>query len=301
MRKLITVLDRHFELRVIPISGYDFQRRKVRAFKRVKNGAFEYDGLIEPRADLWIVYSDGYYLNHRRFGFRWRRDYFKAQLDFHQDSLGTGKVRLMVNSPEAEAKTLKSWLATLSFSQSRVVPTYMFTGIDEVHDFQKKRQRVVVKPIWGGGRMHVGLLNSEASVRKFQSSLKRFSDRDLTDYCFQAFREGSEKRFWFAGGRFVAGQQYHPRPVAQGPWSDTFDFSNYHRSSQRGFSTDLLAANSLCAVAGISIGSVDFIGDEINEINGAGTVLTTTTTEGSLFVDARPAFIDYFLKLAQSL
>ncbi len=300
-RKLITVLDRHFELRVIPISGYDFKRRKVRAFKRLKGGAFEYAGLIEPEADLWIVYSDGYYLNHRRLGFRWRRDYLKAQFDFHQETLTTGKTRLMINSPEAEARTLKSWLATLNFSKSRVIPTYMFSSIDEVYDFQKKKTRVVVKPIWGGDKLHVRLLDSEASVTKFHGSLERFSDRDLRDYCFQVFRVGNEKRFWFAGGRFVAGQQYHPRPFSHGPWSDTFDFTNYHRSSQRGFSADLAAAKNLCELSGISMGSVDFVGDEINEINGAGTIFATTTEEGELFVDARPAFLKYFLKLADSL
>jgi hypothetical protein len=301
MRKFVNTLSQHFDLLVIPIDGYRLKLGKAHAYRRAMGGTFEYSGLIKPEGDLWIVYSDGYYLDHRRFGFRLRRDYLRAQMDFHQKRLSAGSVSLMVNTPEAEARTLKSWLATLNFRKTKVIPTYLFTNIDEVYDLQKKRGPVVVKPIWGGASMQVELLADEKGVRQFDRRLKRFSDRDLSDYCFQEFRRGDEKRLWFAGGRCVAGQRFRGRGIAQAGWSNNYQFSVYDKSSRNGFNADLAVAERVCELSGISVGAIDFIGDQINEINGGGTVLTTLTAQRRLFVDARPAVIDYFLNLMKSL
>jgi hypothetical protein len=67
-----------------------------------------------------------------------------------------------------------------------------------------------------------------------------------------------------------------------------------------GFARDHSAARRLCELSGIKIGSVDFIGDEINEINGCGTVLTTFHNR-RLVIDARLAFVNYFQRLLESL
>src|SRR5687768_10182581 len=114
MRKFVSTLDERFELFVLPVDGYDFKRGRVRAFKRLPGGAFADVGTMIPAGDLWIIYSDGFYLDERRFGFRRRRDYFEAQVDFHNAHLEAGRVRLMVNTPETDARTLKSWLATVN-------------------------------------------------------------------------------------------------------------------------------------------------------------------------------------------
>lgn len=299
MRKFVSTLDRRFNLYVLPICGYDFRRGRVRAFRRARGGAFEDAGLIAPAADLWIVYSDGFYLDHRRFGFRARRDYFNAQIDFHQRHLDTGRVRRMVNSPEADARALKSWLATLNFKHTSVIPTYVFSRIDEVHDLQKRRRRIVVKPVWGGGSRGVRLLADELSVKEFQRQLKR-DGGDLGDYCFQPFRRGDEKRLWFAGGEFVGGRKFRGHETPWSGWGEDFQVSTYDKSSRNNFAEDLAAAHRLCKLSGIGVGSVDFIGEEINEINGCGTVLTTFHNR-KLLIDTRLAFVNYFQQLADSL
>jgi glutathione synthase/RimK-type ligase-like ATP-grasp enzyme len=300
MRKLLTVLDRQFDLFIIPVNSYDFKSGRVRAFRRQQGGVFEKVGMISPEADLWIVYSDGYYLNHRRLGFRLRRDFFNAQLEFHQKHLDAGQVRLMINTPEAEARTLKSWLATLRFKKTKVIPTYIFPSIDEVYDYQKKRRSIVVKPVWGGASTQVSMLNDEAAVRKFHNQLKKYSDRDLSDYCFQAFCRGDEKRLWFMGGEFAAGRKFRGRETPWSDWADNCRLTAYNKRSRNGFTKDLDAARRLCELSGISVGCIDFIGDRINEINGGGTVLTTLN-KGRLFVDTRPAFIRYVLDLMKTV
>jgi glutathione synthase/RimK-type ligase-like ATP-grasp enzyme len=301
MRKFISMLDRRFDLYVIPINGYDFKRGRVRAYRRLRGGAFADAGKITPAGDLWIVYSDGFYLDHRRFGFRLRRDYFKAQLDFHQAHLSAGRVRLMVNTPESDARaSLKSWLATLNFRQTRVIPTYVCSRIDEVYDLQKKHGCLVVKPVWGGGSEGVELLADEASVAQFHRALKRRRTMgDLGDFCFQVFREGDEKRLWFAGGEFVGGRRFRG---CRTPWADEWKFrlARYDHKSRSTFPRDLAAARRLCELSGIVVGAVDFIGDEINEINGCGTVLTNFYHR-KLFIDHRLAYVNYFQRLVNSL
>jgi glutathione synthase/RimK-type ligase-like ATP-grasp enzyme len=301
MRKFISALDRRFDLYVLPINGYDFKRGRVRAYRRLSGGAFADAGMITPAGDLWIVYSDGFYLDGRRFGFRLRRDYFKAQIDFHQTHLDAGRVRLMVNTPEADARAaLKSWLATLNFKATRVIPTYVCTHIDEVYDLQKQHGCLVVKPVWGGASEGVDRLADENSVSQFHRALKRRRTAgDLRDFCFQLFRTGDEKRLWFAGGEFVGGRRFRG---CRTPWADEWKFriARYDRKSRLTFSRDLDAARRLCELSGIGVGSVDFIGDEINEINGCGTVLTNFYHR-KLFIDHRLAFINYFERLVASV
>lgn len=300
MRKFISTLDRRFDLYVIPIDGYDFKRGRVRAYRRRPGGTFEDAGMITPAGDLWIVYSDGFYLDPRRFGFRLRRDYFNAQLNLHQTHLDAGHVRLMVNAPEADARaSLKSWLATLNFKQTRVIPTYVCTSIDEVYDLQKKHCCLVVKPVWGGGSTGVQMLSDETSVSQFHQELKTRRADTLSDFCFQLFRQGDEKRLWFAGGEFVGGRRFRG---CRTPWADEWKFqlNKYDQNSRRTFPHDLAAARRLCELSGIMAGSIDFIGDEINEINGCGTVLTNFYRR-KLFIDHRLAFINYFERLARAL
>lgn len=301
-RKFISTLDKRFDLYVIPIDGYDFKRRRVRAYRRLPGGAFADAGMITPAGDLWIVYSDGFYLDQHRFGFRLRRDYFKAQLDFHQTHLSAGRVRLMVNPPEADERAaLKSWLTTLNFRQTRVIPTYTCSSIDEVYDLQKKHRRLVVKPVWGGGSAGVKMIADETSVSQFRQALKeRSAGGDLGDFCFQVFRQGDEKRLWFAGGEFIGGRRFRGCGTPWSGWARHYQIARYDQNCRRTFSRDLAAARHLCKLSGIMLGSIDFIGDEINEINGCGTVLTTFHNR-KLFIDHRLAFIDYFQSLLSSL
>jgi hypothetical protein len=286
-RGLITALARRVELLVVPVSGYDFRRGTVCAFRRLCGGGFESLGTIRPRGDLWIVYSDGFYLDHRRLGFGRGRDYFDAQLEFHRRHLDSGAVGLMVNTPEAEARTLKSWLASLDFREMRVIPTHVFARFDEVYDFRKSEGRVVAKPVWGGASNGVRGLSDEAAVTDFRAELEA-RGADLSDYCFQAFRRGDEKRLWVAGGEFVGARRFRSGETPWSGWGEDFCIYAYGRNHGGCLSSEVAAARRLCALAGIGMGSIDFIGDEINEINGAGTVMTTFH-DRRLVIDVRRA------------
>lgn len=300
MRRLIRLLDSCCDLLLVPVSGYDFKRGQVAAYRREPDGSFLKAGMMTPRADLWIVYSDGFYLDQRTFGFRLRRDYFKAQLAFHQKQLKSGNVRLLINSPETEARTLKSWLATLDFQKLRIVPTHLFSSIAEVYDFARVHETIVAKLNWGGAHVGVEKLRGEAAVREFQHRLEGCTDRDLSDYCFQPYCRGDEKRFWFAGGKCLAARIIHGRET---PWSDDaedFRVGTYDADSSRAFARDLAAAQRLYDLSGISVGSVDFIGGRINELNGGGTVLTTYCYK-RMIIDNRPAFLAYIQGLLNSL
>jgi hypothetical protein len=298
-RGLVTALARRFDLLVVPVSGYDFRAGTVRAFRRLGGGEFEELGKVRPRGDLWIVYSDGFYLDHRRLGFGRARDYFKAQLEFHQRHLDSGAVGVMVNTPEAEARTLKSWLASLDFHATKVIPTRVFESFDEVYDFRKGERCVVAKPVWGGASFGVRRLADEAAVTDFRAELEG-RGADLGDYCFQPLRGGDEKRLWFAGGGFVGARRFRGHETPWSGYSDDFRIHAYGANHGGCLSAEVAAARRLCAMAGIGMGSVDFIGDEINEVNGAGTVMTTFH-DRRLVIDVRPRFVEYFVRLASAL
>ncbi|HVG32165.1 MAG TPA: hypothetical protein VM911_03765 [Pyrinomonadaceae bacterium] len=300
MRKMLRCLDEHCELQVAPISGYDFRRGKVRTYKLQRGGKFEYTGLVEASADVWIVYSDGFYLDHSRFGFRHRRDYFQAQLAFHQAQMQAGRVRLMINSPEAEVRTLKSWLATLDFKSCRVIPTYSFSKIEDVFELQNSLGKIVAKPEWGGASLGIELLSDEQSVRDFHAKLKKTRGQSLADFCFQKYCAGDEKRLWFIGGKFHGSRVIRGRETPWSPMTDEFEVESYDSDWSNGFARDVAAAERLCQRAGLNVGSVDFIGSRINEINGGGTVLTTFRGR-ELIMDLRPAFVRYILDLLDSM
>jgi hypothetical protein len=142
-------------------------------------------------------------------------------------------------------------------------------------------------------------LGDEVAVRLFGQELDASPELDLSDYCFQVFRHGDEKRLWFAGGKFVGGRRYRGRETPWSGWAHDFRLDVYGQNSG-GLSNEQAAAVRLCELSGIGFGSIDFIGDEINEINGAGTVLTTFQGR-QLVINLRPSFIEYFVRLAESL
>lgn len=298
-RSLVTALDRHADLVLATAGDYDFANGLVRAYRRTRGGRFEELGMIAPAADLWIVYSDGYYLDHRPRGFAKRRDFFRAQIDFHQRHLAAGSVGRVVNEPAVETRTLKSWFASLDSAEYRVIPTRLVSSIDEVYDFRKGEGAIVAKLDWGGAGTGAHRLLSESDVRRFEQRLAKDGDHDLSDYCFQPYRLGAEKRMWFAGGRFVAGRKRHG---CKTPWSDNTDGYDVHPYSagMEGFAADLEAAERLCRLCGLSVGAIDFIGDSINEINGCGTIFTDYKF-WQCIVDARPALVRYFIDLLPAL
>ena len=298
-RSLVTALDKHADLLVATAGDYDFASGLVRAYRRTRGGRFEDVGMVPPVADLWIVYTDGYYLDHRALGFARRRDFFDAQADFHRRQVDAGNVGRVINDPEVETRTLKSWFATLDSDKYKTIPTRVFSSIDEVGDFQRSEGAIVAKLDWGGAGMGAHRMVDETDVRRFESALEAGGE-DLGDYCFQPYLPGDEKRLWFAGGRFVAGRKCRGRNT---PWSYTTpDYAIYPYGSPEvdGFAADLEAAERLCGLSGLNVGSIDFIGDRINEINGCGTIFTEYKGWHCV-VDARPALVAYFVNLLPAL
>lgn len=298
-RSLVTALDRHADLVLATAGDYDFANGLVRAYRRTRGGKFEELGMIAPAADLWIVYSDGYYLDHRARGFARRRDFFRAQVEFHQKLLDAGNIGRVINEPAVEMRTLKSWLSSLDSAAYRVIPTRLFSSFDEVHDFRKEEGAIVAKLDWGGAGTGAQRLLSESDVRRFEQRLAEGGEHELSDYCFQPFRAGDEKRMWFAGARFVAGRKRHGGKT---PWSDSTDEYDVHPygTGMQGFAADLQAAERLCRLCKLSVGAIDFIGDSINEINGCGTIFTEYKFWQRI-VDARPALAGYFVDLLPAL
>ena len=299
LRTMINALSKHADLLIAPVDSYDFEQLTVHAYRRVQGGKFASVGRIAPEADLWIVYSDGYYLDSNKFGFRLRRDYFKAQVDFHKSIMLAGKVGALINSPDAEMKTLKNWLVQLDPDTSPVMPTYSFTSIHGVHAFLKEQGQIVAKPNWGGGGEGVLKISDQQSLKKFERDLASCRDRELPDYSFQPYSPGPEKRFWFAGGQFAGARIIWDRDE---PWEkrrNRMRVQSYDATFADEFAADLAAAQQLQALSGLSIGAVDFIGRRINDINGCGT-LFTQYVNWNLIVDARPVLAKHLVGLVSA-
>jgi hypothetical protein len=136
-------------------------------------------------------------------------------------------------------------------------------------------------------------------VQWFADQLGERCDVELGDYCFQPYVAGDEKRLWFAGARCVAGRVCHGRAT---PWSPRAadHYVTSYGPDVPGFAADLEAAERLIEVSGLDVGSVDFIGDRINEINGCGTIFTEYRN-WQCIVDARPALVTYLVGLLKTL
>jgi hypothetical protein len=87
------------------------------------------------------------------------------------------------------------------------------------------------------------------------------------------------------------------------PWSRrkiSYKCFRYDRAELDGFSSDLCAAQEICRLAGLAVGSIDFIKDKIHEINGGGTTFTEYH-KSQCVADARPPLVQYFVDLLHKL
>ncbi|HEY9784580.1 MAG TPA: hypothetical protein V6D17_04195 [Candidatus Obscuribacterales bacterium] len=298
-RYLVTHLGKHADVVIATAGDYDFKNGRVRAYRRIKGGHFEGIGMIRPRADLWIAYSDGYYLDHRKLGFKKRRHFLEAQIHLHSAAIASGDVGRMINSPSVEKRTLKSWFSQLDCAKFNVIPTYTCKSLAEVSDLRKEQSAIVAKLNWGGAGQGCVRLSSDDEVKRFASKLEESDDIDLSDYCFQPYLPGDEKRFWFVGGKVVAARRTRGRKT---PWSDSSDDYEVEEYSEemKGFKTDLQAAQHLCRHSGLEVGSIDFLGKRINEINACGTIFVEYKYWQRI-VDARPHLVRYFIDVIRAL
>lgn len=298
VRSMVTGLHSICDLFILPISEYDFKRNRVNAYKRVARGQFEHHGWIRPEADVWIVYTDGYWIDSNKVGFKHRRDFLKAQIDLHETAHKNGKVRQLINSAEAERNCLKSWFAQLDAKKWGIIPTFKFSNWSSVHDLLKREKTIVAKQNWGGGGNGVHKIETETALSKFRELVGKNGESLSQDYCFQPLVSGAEKRLWYVNGQCVEGRKVFGRYT---PWSeqtDDFRIFKYFDPKSKEFREDLEMADKLCKKSGLTIGSIDFIGKHINEINGAGTTFTQYDAM-TLLIDARQPLVDYLASTAR--
>ncbi len=300
VRSLVSALDKTTDLMVATVGDYDFSSKKVRIYRRIKYGKFEEIGMVTPKADLWIVYSDGYWLDAKALGFKIRSDFFNSQIELHQYHLANHNVDLIVNSPQTEQKTLKSWFSSLDAKKTRIIPTVNLQNIDEVRQLRKLKDVIVAKLSWGGAMIGTKKLASDEDVDAFENELKEDAPYTaLNDYCFQDYAPASsEKRFWIAGGKVVGARLLFGRRV---PWETEGKEKGYLYDEQtEGYARDRAAVENLLKLSELTVGSVDFIGPMINEINGCGTVFTYFQ-EKDLLLDFRKQMVDSFLQILNQL
>jgi hypothetical protein len=298
VRSIVTGLHSICDLLVLPISEYDFKRKRVNAYTRIANGRFEHYGWLKPEADVWIVYTDGYWIDCNDFGFKHRRDFLNAQIDMHETANQNGKVKRLINTAEAERNCLKSWFAELDAKKWGVIPTFKFSRWNDVHDFLKREKRIVAKPNWGGGGDGLHKIENETELTKFREAINETGESLLADYCFQPLVSGPEKRLWYVNGKCVGGRKVFGRHT---PWSKSTPESRiieYFEPRSKEFGEDLEKADRLCKRSGLTIGAIDFIGKHINEINGAGTTFTQYEAM-TLIADARKPLVDYLASTAR--
>jgi len=293
VRAMVTELNKLCDLVIVPISELDFKTGKMTGYRRVRGGKFERCGSVKPKADLWIVYTDGYYLDSRKLGFKRRIDYLRRQLEFYEQVIDSKAVSHMVNSPESERATLKDWFLRQDCKKLRMISTYRATTFGQASNLLKQHKLMVAKPIWGGDGMSVRKLESQEAVKELVESIAAEGET-LDDYVFQPYREGAEKRLWFAGSDCVGGRTCTGRKK---PWAlrrGNLRAEKYDSGAE--FERDLSVAQGIWNLSGLSVGCVDFIGDEVNEINGCGTTFIQYQNWDKV-ADARPGLISYLVRL----
>jgi hypothetical protein len=316
VRSMVTALHSIAELVVVPIDRIDFRRGRVLGYRRTRGGRFEPRGTMTPRCDVWLNYTDGFYLDHAKLGFVTRGAFLGAQHDLYREGLASGRVGRVINAVDAEQATLKLWLSRLDPNRDRVLESHrLAAGSKRAMSSHIERLRarlgpIVIKPNWGGASLGVGLVASREQTREFverhwQGSSTR---HPFDDWCVQPLAQGAEKRLWFVGDRCVDGRILVGRPP---PWDhlaprsrriERYYFGDppgrAHQAAALGvsahhaaqFRADLEIARAVWRKAGLEVGSVDFIGDRVNELNGCGT--TFTQYDGwNCVTDARPALV----------
>jgi hypothetical protein len=328
VRALVTPLDRLAELVVVPLDRIDFRRGRVQGWRRLAGGRFEPIGGLLPRGALWINWSDGFYLDHAALGFASPGAFLAAQHALYEEALASGRIARVVNTVQAERATLKLWLAGPGRSLPGVIPSHRL-AVGHASAMRSRLERLrarhgalVVKPDWGGAGERVFLVDSAEAARAFAERHAGNPARThpLDHWCVQPRVQGPEKRFWFTGDRCVDGRILVKRPP---PWDQDAQRSASIERYWFGADADqpgvravaaegvkpgraarvrrvLAVAKAVWRRTGLELGCVDLIGDQVNEINGAGT--TFTQYRGwERVADARPALATWVRQLVRAL
>jgi hypothetical protein len=297
IRSLVTALDKECDLSIAPVSEYDYGKRKIAVYRQISGGRFQLIGMVRPSADLWIIYSDGYYLNFKELGFEKRIELLNAQFGFHEEFIASGAIHRMINTPDGERHTLKNWFAELDPVTYQIGKSYLCRSAADVHGLVLRLGCVIAKPNWGGGMLGVVKLDNDQAIRGFIQRIEECGGAEtLEDYVFQDLMDGPEKRLWFLGDEIVAARIIHDRDT---PWrtSDNTRIEAFTENVDHHFGNEVSAARMIWRKAGLQVGAVDFIGERINELNGCGTLFTQYERMRKI-IDVRPKLNAYMIAQA---
>ena len=280
-RVVIETLQAHSDLTITPPDEYNFADNTVACY-RYQDGTWRPVGRSTPHCDVWIIWIDGYALDHRSMGFQNELEFFYATQEFFQRNLDNGNVGAMYNHPQTERNTLKDFLADLDSDEFQVIPSYLLQDFDHLADIFNTKGPLVVKPIWGGQRQGVVKVTDELELLALR-------DQDLSNRVAQLFYHGPEKRLWITGGQCLQGCVHYGKIT---PWSDyapDYRLLAHDQLPASEAAADVKYAERMAAKIGLCFGSVDFIGDRINEINGAGAgFVMWNLGKKDMGADARP-------------
>jgi len=295
---LVRTINKHSDARFVDSKGmnYDFKNNKVKTL--IFTGKkFEEIGFEIPKADLWIFYSDGYSTDTKNLGYSKPTEYHETLMSFLEKQVFEGNVKRIINTPEAERKTLKKYFAQLNPEEYGIIPTYILNNSKDLLKLLEEKKKIVFKPDWGGGMKGIKLISS-------LSQIKNFSEEEIKEGVFQDYHPGDEKRMWLVGGKFVDGRIIKDRHT---PWENKEGDNLVYRYNKEevmknGWNLSQLykeieLVNKLAKKTNLEIGSIDFLGNRINEINGAGTGFTTSNRSNDIHIDAREFLNEYIKSL----
>jgi len=301
---LVNTINQHADARFIDSDGrnYNFGENRVRTM-RFSDGRFHDSRLEKPEADLWIFYSDGYQTDTKALGYPTSMDYYRKLMNFLDDQIIEGNVREIISSPEVERATLKDYFTRLDPEEFNIIPTYTFKEFKELKEKFLEKGKLVVKPNWGGAMTGVKLIKTGEDLLKYE-------DLNISDLVFQDYSPGVEKRMWITNGNFVEGRSIEGRET---PW-DPIRRKNrivtrYNRNEvsklgdedkMREFEETLKSTQKMVEKTGLVVGAIDFLGNKINEVNGAGTSFITGDIERKVCMDDRHYLNDYIRSLLTS-
>lgn len=277
---VVETLHNYSDLTITPPDQYNFADNTVGRY-RFRDGKWRRAKRGTPKADIWIVWIDGYALNHKSLGFRDSMDFFHAAQDFFHQNLQNGNVGAIYNSPEAERNTLKDFLADLDSDEFGAIPSYRIRNFDDLADIYNTLGPVVVKPVWGGLRRGIGKVTDEWELQALRH-------KDLSNHVAQLFHRGPEKRLWIANGRCPQGAVHYGKNTPWSGFASDYHVVPHYMLPADEVARDIYYAERMAKKVGLNFGSVDFIGDRINEVNGAGTGHVMWDLTGEEVIDARP-------------
>ena len=286
---VVQTLLAHSDLTVTHPGEYGFTDNTISCY-RYQGDGWQPVGRCVPECDVWIVWIDGYALDHAAMGFADAMAFFEATQELFLRNLANGNVGAMYNHPQAERNTLKDFLADLDSEEFHVIPSYRLEGFAHLADIYQTLGPLVVKPFWGGLRQGVVKVTCEEELLALRGA-------DLRHQVAQLFCHGPEKRLWVADGECRQGGVHYGKRT---PWSDfapDYRVLPHDQLPTAEAAADIARAERLAAKVGLHFGSVDFIGDHINEVNGAGTGHVMWNLEGAEVVDARPLLQAQLIRL----